>query len=329
LIRLNLLDLDPVRIRYLERLHDHEQAHPGEAMESGPFLIEQSSMSLAAALDLTRTLDGMGLVNECNGLGSPAAWLTDGGREAVRKIRAHRSDPANRAAAARTAALAHTYEATLSGNEHPGATSAAACARGHGEFLAAPLNRDEMLAAVNYLEQKGLLTVGTRNAGGEAQWVSITASGEDCMEQHEGDVGEYLRRQRAAATTYNNHVGPVFHGSVDGAQLAWNNQTVTQIRNETQQVAPGFEAIAEAVADTLRQLLAIGLPEEDQQDAEAVANEVLAEVVRDEPNRGRIRRAVATLRGYLAPVAAGAALGAGEGAQELARNAIEHLGSSF
>src|SRR5262249_41035603 len=155
-----------VRIRYLELLHDHEQTHPGEAMESAPFLIEQSGLSLAAALDLTRTLAGIGLVNECNGLGSPAAWLADGGREAVRKIRAYRSDPANRATAARSAALAHTYEATLNGNDHPDAAGAAVCTRGHGEFLATPLSEDEILAAIDYLEQKGLVTVGIRNASG-------------------------------------------------------------------------------------------------------------------------------------------------------------------
>lgn len=67
-------------------------------MESGPSLIEQCGLSLAAALDLTRALDDMGLVKQCNGLADPAAWLADGGREAVRKIRAYRSDPANRAA---------------------------------------------------------------------------------------------------------------------------------------------------------------------------------------------------------------------------------------
>lgn len=73
----------------------------------------------------------------------------------------------------------------------------------------------------------------------------------------------------------------------------------------------------------------MGLAAEDQQDAEAAGSEVLAEVVRDEPNRGRIRRAVAALRGYLAPAAAGAATGAAKGTHELAQHAIEQLGSSF
>ena len=38
-------------------------------------------------------------------------------------------------------------------------------------------------------------------------------------------------------TIYN---GPVIHGSADGARLAWNNQTVDQTQNHTEQVAPGL-----------------------------------------------------------------------------------------
>lgn len=50
-------------------------------MDSGPFLTEQCGLSMAAALDLTRALDNIGLVKECNSLDGPAAWLADGGRE--------------------------------------------------------------------------------------------------------------------------------------------------------------------------------------------------------------------------------------------------------
>jgi hypothetical protein len=76
-------------------------------------------------------------------------------------------------------------------------------------------------------------------------------------------------------TIYN---GPVFHGDANGAQLAWGNQTVNQTQNQTQEIAPGFEAIATAVVRTLEQLPAVGLAAQDQQDAEDVAREVLTEV---------------------------------------------------
>lgn len=81
----------------------------------------------------------------------------------------------------------------------------------------------------------------------------------------------------------------------------------------------------------LRQLPAYGLPAEDQQDVQAVAEEALDELTRPDadPEPGKLRRARAALLGFLTPVAAGAGAGAGEGARELARHAIEQLGSAF
>jgi hypothetical protein len=130
----------------------------------------------------------------------------------------------------------------------------------------------------------------------------------------------------SSTTIYN---GPVFHGSADGAQLAWDNQTVGQVQHQTQQIAPGFEAIAQAVVRILEQLATADLTEEDRQDAESAADEVLAEVTRPEPDRKKIRRGLSALKGLLAPVATGLAAGTAEGAQEWAKMAIEQLGSSF
>jgi hypothetical protein len=132
--------------------------------------------------------------------------------------------------------------------------------------------------------------------------------------------------EELGTTVYN---GPVIMGNADGAQLAWGNQTVNQTINQTEQIAPGFEVIAQAVVGTLEQLPAAGLSEEDQADAEATANEVLVEVTQPAPDRGKIRRALSALKGYLAPVATGLVVGGGEGAQEWAKTAIEQLGMPF
>jgi hypothetical protein len=122
--------------------------------------------------------------------------------------------------------------------------------------------------------------------------------------------------------------GPVIIGNADGAQLAWGNNTVQQTAvNRTEEVAPGFEAIAAAVALTLGQLPAAGLDEEDEADAKAVADEILVEVTQPQPDRGKIRRAITALKGFLAPIATGLARGGGQGAQEWAKTAIEQLGS--
>ncbi|MEV7594605.1 hypothetical protein AB0O42_30515 [Streptomyces sp. NPDC089922] len=120
--------------------------------------------------------------------------------------------------------------------------------------------------------------------------------------------------------------GPVFHGSVSGAQFAWGNETVAQNQQNNTAPAAGTEALAALVADLLRQLPGAGLPERDREDAEAAAQEVLAEVAGPEgPDAGRLRRALAALKGALAPVATGVAAGTAVGAQEWARATIEGL----
>ncbi|MEW1723452.1 hypothetical protein [Streptomyces sp. NPDC093109] len=124
----------------------------------------------------------------------------------------------------------------------------------------------------------------------------------------------------------NNYDGPVFNAGVSGGQFAWNNDTVTQNQQNNSAVAPGFEKLAELVTELLRQLPEAGLADQDREDADAAAQEVLATITQPEPPEpGRLRRAIATLRGALAPVATGVVAGTAAGAQEWARTAIEGL----
>ncbi|WP_328318017.1 hypothetical protein [Streptomyces sp. NBC_00388] len=124
----------------------------------------------------------------------------------------------------------------------------------------------------------------------------------------------------------NNYDGPVFNAAVSGAQFAWNNGSVNQNQQNNSAVAPGFEDLARLVTDLLRQLPRAGLTDQDREDADAAAREVLAAVTQPEtPEPGRLRRALATLKGALAPVATGVVAGTATGAQEWARTAIENL----
>jgi hypothetical protein len=87
----------------------------------------------------------------------------------------------------------------------------------------------------------------------------------------DGDIARYLRDQRGYGPTYH---GPVIHGNADGSQFAYGNQDVTQTIDNTQQVAPGFEVLAEAVATLLAQLPMLGVTEVDQEGVRMVAAEV-------------------------------------------------------
>ncbi|MEV1114941.1 hypothetical protein AB0I91_07720 [Actinosynnema sp. NPDC049800] len=130
---------------------------------------------------------------------------------------------------------------------------------------------------------------------------------------------------QVGGATVNNYNGPVFNGDVTGAQIAWNNDTVTQNQQHTSTVAPGYEELAKFVTDLMRQLPQLGLDEQDLADAEAAGNDLLTEVTQPEPEKGRVRRAIIALRGVLAPVATGAVTGLAAGAQDFAQTAITGL----
>ncbi|MEU7007268.1 hypothetical protein [Streptomyces sp. NPDC046332] len=123
----------------------------------------------------------------------------------------------------------------------------------------------------------------------------------------------------------NRYDGPVFNGPARNNQLAWNSETVTQNQQVNGAVAPGYEELAERVTELLRQLPEAGLGEQDREDAEAAAGDVLDVITQPEPEPGKVRRVLATLRGALAPVATGVAAGTTVGAQEWALSAIEGL----
>lgn len=133
----------------------------------------------------------------------------------------------------------------------------------------------------------------------------------------------------APAVGSTNYYGPVINVNGDRAQLAWGNESVVQNQAATEQIASGFEGIAQAVVSTLQELAGAGLEADDQQAAESAAQEVLAEVVKDDPDRSVVRRGVAVLKGLLSPVALGMRTGAADGAEGWARTAIEQLGNSF
>ncbi|MGW6394031.1 hypothetical protein ACWFR1_26820 [Streptomyces sp. NPDC055103] len=126
-----------------------------------------------------------------------------------------------------------------------------------------------------------------------------------------------------------HYEGPVFNSTVSHAQFAWNNkEAVTQNQQSNgDTVAPGYEALAELVTGLLGQLPRAGLADQEREDAEAAAQEVLAEITRTDaaPEEGRLRRALAGLRGVLAPVATGLVAGTTVGAQEWALAAITSL----
>lgn len=131
------------------------------------------------------------------------------------------------------------------------------------------------------------------------------------------------------AATVNNYHGPVVTVTGDNAQIAWGNDTANQTQNCVQRIAPGYEELAELVTDLLANLRTFDLSEGDVVDVRNSAETVLAEVVKEEPDDGIIKRGVTMLKGLLAPVAAGVGAGVSAESAEAARTLIDALGTSL
>lgn len=130
-----------------------------------------------------------------------------------------------------------------------------------------------------------------------------------------------------AATTVNNYHGPVVTVNGDNAQLAWDNQSVDQTQNHD--IAPGFEALAEVLTSLLASLPSLGLSADDEAEVRNNTETVLGEVLRTAPDQGLVKRGVTMLKGLLAPVAAGVSAAVTGESTELAKTAIEGLGSTL
>lgn len=126
-------------------------------------------------------------------------------------------------------------------------------------------------------------------------------------------------------TVYN---GPVIHVHGDRTQIAWNNAVASQSQ-ATEEVAPGFETLAETLVNVLKRLPDVPLETTDRETAEAATREVLQEITKERPDRGVVRRGVAALKGIVAPVALGTQAGISDEAREFARALVEQLGSSI
>ncbi|MGP5054393.1 hypothetical protein ACTXJ3_04675 [Brachybacterium paraconglomeratum] len=135
--------------------------------------------------------------------------------------------------------------------------------------------------------------------------------------------------QLPPATTVNNYNGPVVTVTGDHAQLAWNNHDVVQTQESTEQIAPGYEELADLVTRLLASLSSLRLDPEDETEAQASSETILREVVKANPDRGIIKRSVTMLKGLLAPVAAGISKAVTQESSEAAQQMIESLGNAL
>ncbi|MGW6332212.1 hypothetical protein [Nocardia rhamnosiphila] len=132
-----------------------------------------------------------------------------------------------------------------------------------------------------------------------------------------------------AGGSVTNYHGPVVTVTGDNAQIAWDNNTVNQGQNRSERIAPGYEQLAATLAELLAGLPSLPLDDDDEAEVRTNVDTVLAEVVEEEPNQGRIKRGLTMIKGLLSPIATSAIEAASEESAEIARTVIQDLGSSL
>lgn len=130
-----------------------------------------------------------------------------------------------------------------------------------------------------------------------------------------------------SATTVHNYNGPVVTVNGDHAQVAWNNHDVRQDSNASEQVAPGYEQLAQLLTDVLASLPRLGLDEADANDLSQSAAGVLREVTQEEPKPSAVRYGVTLIKGLLAPLATGLGNAVEQETTDTARDIIDALGT--
>ena len=190
------------------------------------------------------------------------------------------------------------------------------------------LSADEISVAIDDLDDHGLIKGPQRTGSGELPYAEITSRGRT-----------YLRRKVPADVVSGGTPASAPHYSTTTTVTGNNNQVAAGTRGPVTQhlsvvdnsttVTAGYEDIAQLVGELVDQRLPLlGLKDADRQDVIEGAEVVLGEVVKDEPDRTIIRRALTTMRGVLASVFAGVNQAVTDESAELARTAFDQIGAS-
>lgn len=241
-------------------------------------------------------------------MGSVVANLTPYGTEIMEERIQRRSSPVHRSRTARRGLLIWLWRRQDEGVNCPAVT----------EILDAPesmfegvrLTEADFDRAGAYLDEKGLIKgMKVDQSRGPAK-AEITAKGQDCVENFDGDTGAYDRRH--GGTTYNTYL-PNAQGVIVGEQ-----QNFTQ--NNTSGVdATKFVQLAGYIGQISGTL---NLADPDRADLEHVARELHDEATAQTPQPGRLRQMASVLKDKL--IAAGATMAATVGIQ-MADQAIAAL----
>ncbi|MFF6885483.1 hypothetical protein ACFY9F_20190 [Streptomyces sp. NPDC012421] len=278
------IESDPYLSRLLIWLYDASQQNPGHYVDVADFL-EAERLPAGLAAEMALRLRKLGLVQTIATLASTDSevYPTDDGVLEARRLLDLRADTVARFRHACDVLLAWVLR---TGGRDSAVAAGSAVEDPQCSFAGDPLTEDEVLNAVDYLSDNGLVLIHPTDSGASVQ---ITAAGTRCVLAG-GSVNDHLSRQPNVGDTYNinnsqgfvvgsqQHVVQHNHVGLDASKLAEFAQMVRQF-------APTLGAA------------------DDQQGQIITDAEVLEEAATaDQPEPGRIRAAYERLQANLTAI---------------------------
>lgn len=122
----------------------------------------------------------------------------------------------------------------------------------------------------------------------------------------------------------NTYNGPVVHG--DGASIQFASKISGDVnQNQEEQVADGFEQLAEVIGKVIANLPQLGLTGDEAEELSKVANTVLRETTSEVPDKSLISRGVNQVKGLLSAVALGVKEALTDSSKEISFELIKEL----
>ncbi|MFE0640111.1 hypothetical protein ACFW2Y_00560 [Streptomyces sp. NPDC058877] len=278
------IESDPYLSRVLVWLYDASRRNPGGFFDVADFL-EHEGLPVGETAEMALRLRKLGLVRVEEHLGGTSSKVspTDDGVLEARRLLGLRTDAVAR--------FRHACDVLLAWVLRTGGRDSAVAAMSYREdpqcsFAGALLTEDEVLSALNYLSDNGLVLIHPADDGAAVQ---ITAAGTRCVLVG-GSVNDYLSRQPNGGDTYNitNSQGLVVGSQqhvVQNNHIGLDASKLVEFAQMVRQFAPTLGAA------------------DDQRDQIITDAEVLEEAATaDQPEPGRVRAAYERLQTALSAI---------------------------
>lgn len=173
-------------------------------------------------------------------------------------------------------------------------------------ILGGPVTDQELRDEVVALHTEGLIK-GSESSGYGAHLFrpELTPEGQKVLSSRNIELGSLLPKVPTTSTPTPKNSQPVITINGDNAQISWDNRSVNQSHQHSEQVTTGYEAIAGHIGELLKILPVLQLEKDEAQEVRKNVDIMLGEIVKEEPDRNLVKRYGTMISGILSPIVLG------------------------